>query len=95
MTKKEKEEIKEIKKNKEDKAIKKPKKELNTHASNNDVVYAVILSEKTYKNILDKNEYIIRDNGDILLGLYKNFKFAQRKKEKFNKRGLYVTIITE
>lgn len=60
-----------------------------------DVVYALYLDTKEYKQLLENNEYIVKDNGDVLLGLYKNINFAEQHKAKFNKRGLLVNLVTE
>ena len=60
-----------------------------------DKIYGLYLAIKPYKYLLNENEYLINDNGDVLLGLYKDMNLAIQHKEKFSKRGILINLITE
>lgn len=58
-----------------------------------DPLYCLYLDTVEYKSLLDKKEYIIDENGRVLLGKYRNKQLAIINTFKYVNRGLLVSLV--
>lgn len=78
------------------KAIKDAEQKLETYSeitTKDNSMYCLYLDIKEYLSLLDKSEYIIEEDGRVLLGKYRDKQLAMNNTLKYINRGLLVSLV--
>ncbi|WP_302579341.1 hypothetical protein [Clostridium saudiense] len=78
------------------KTIKEAEQKLETYSeikTKDNSIYCLYLDIKEYVSLLDKSEYVIEEDGRVLLGKYRDKQLAMNNTLKYINRGLLVSLV--
>ncbi|WP_440250058.1 hypothetical protein [Clostridium sp.] len=77
------------------KTIKEAEQKLETCSvkTKDNIIYCLYLDVKEYVSLLDKSEYVIEEDGRVLLGKYRDKQLAMNNTLKYINRGLLVSLV--